>query len=220
MRSMVDLVAVLSSVSAVALAGVGAFQLRTARRLRWLADTEPLTGLANRREFSHAVAFEIARSSRSGRPFVVALLDVDRLKFINDCCGRRAGDRAIRRVANALRSSCRVTDTAARIGGDEFAVSFPETNATQAIEFVSRVRAVLAGHQRGGTVTVSCGIARHPRDGATVDALLRAADCALYVEKCRRARPEPPSFLRLVRARTRDSVRWPASASSYRSPAK
>jgi diguanylate cyclase (GGDEF)-like protein len=113
------------------------------------------------------------------------LVDVDRLKAIHDRCGHRAGDRAIQRVANALRVSRRIADTAARIGGDEFALILPAGDRGSALQFLSRVRRLLSGHRRTGAVSVSGGAAEYPRDGATAEALLHAADIALYREKRR-----------------------------------
>jgi diguanylate cyclase (GGDEF)-like protein len=203
-------VALLASIStplALGLAGVVIVQRRAAAALRKLARTESFTGLSNRGEFERALRSEIARTSRTGRPFVLILADVDRLKRINDTCGHRAGDRAILRVANTLRASCRVTDSAARLGGDEFAVILPESDAAMAARFLSRVRSILASHRRSGMVTVSAGIARHPQDGATSEALFDAADRALYAEKWQRARPvTPASTPRLVPSAQRQLV--------------
>jgi diguanylate cyclase (GGDEF)-like protein len=195
-------VAVYSSFStllALGLALVVIFQRRAVAALRKLACTESLTGLANRREFEATLRAEISRTSRTGRPFVVMLVDVDRLKVINDRLGHRAGDRAILRVANTLRHTCRVTDTAARVGGDEFAVILPESDIAMAMQFLSRINALLASHTRSGAVTITAGIARHPQDGATAGAVLEAADRALYAEKWRRPRvPTPASIPRLA----------------------
>jgi diguanylate cyclase (GGDEF)-like protein len=185
MRTLIEVLAVCSTLVTVALAAIVISQRRAARVLRKLACTDPLTGLSNRREFTRALDAEISRTSRTGRPFSVVLLDLDGLKLINDRFGHRAGDRAIRRVANALRVTRRVTDTAGRIGGDEFAVLLPESDHAHAVLFLERVRALLAGHRRSGMITVSGGVATHPRDGHTAEALLDRADGALYVEKRR-----------------------------------
>jgi diguanylate cyclase (GGDEF)-like protein len=199
MMTPVALYSVLSTAAAVVLALVVVYQRRAAAALKKLACTESVTGLANRREFEEVLRAEISRTSRTGRPFVVMLVDVDRLKSINDRYGHRAGDRAILRVANTLRHTCRVTDTAARIGGDEFAVILPETSIPMAMLFLNRIRALLASHRRSGAVTVSAGIARFPHDGATVEGVLEAADRALYAEKWRRPRSATPSSIpRLV----------------------
>jgi diguanylate cyclase (GGDEF)-like protein len=182
---LIDAFGTLSILLAVGFASVALDLAREERRLRRLAATDSLTGLANRREFTNAVELEIARSSRTGQPFAMLLVDVDRLKAINDRCGHRAGDRAIQRVANALRVSRRMSDTAARIGGDEFALILPAGDRGNALQFLSRVRRLLSGHRRTGAVSVSGGAAEYPRDGATAEALLQAADIALYREKRR-----------------------------------
>ncbi len=191
MRAMIEFSIGVSGVLALMLAIELILQRRIARALKKLACTEPLTGLANRREFTRMLDAEISRSSRNGRSFSVLLVDLDRLKPINDRCGHRAGNIAILRVANALRVSCRVSDTAARIGGDEFAVILPESSVAVAAQFLTRVRDVLIHHRRGGEITVSGGIAQFPRDAHTADSLLDVADDALYADKQRRPRETP-----------------------------
>jgi two-component system cell cycle response regulator len=195
-----------SALAVLGLAVVVAVQQKAMRSLTKLASVEPLSGLANRRELLRALEAEVARASRGGAPFAVVLIDVDGLKLINDCCGHRAGDRAILRVANALRVSIRASDTAGRIGGDEFAVVLAGADATAARRFLSRVHDALARHRRAGTVTVSGGIAVHPGGGATAEALLEAADVALYAEKDRRSRRTPASIPRLSPGTLRESV--------------
>jgi diguanylate cyclase (GGDEF)-like protein len=182
-RTLIEVFAACSTLAAFALALVVCHQRRAARALTKLACTDPLTGLSNRREFTRALDSEISRTSRTGRPFAVVLLDLDGLKGINDRFGHRAGDRAIRRVANALRVSRRTADTAGRIGGDEFAVLLPESDRAHALRFLERVRSLLAGHRRAGAITVSGGVATHPCDGDCADALLDRADGAMYAEK-------------------------------------
>jgi diguanylate cyclase (GGDEF)-like protein len=172
-----------SSVMSLSFATVAAERRRAEQQLHRMAATDPLTGLANHREFSSVLETEIARSSRTGRPFSVLFLDVDDLKRINDRSGHLAGSRALRRVADALRVSCRDIDTAARFGGDEFAVVLPEAERATARQVFERVRALLAGDARDGTITVSAGMAEHPRDGATAEALLGTADVLLYAAK-------------------------------------
>ena len=207
MQPVIEGFAGMSALLALALSVVVFVQRNAARALRRLASVEPLSGLPNRREFMRALDAELSRASRSGRSFAVVLLDVDRLKLINDRCGHRAGDRAILRVANALRISRRASDTAGRIGGDEFAVVLPDADTTAARRFLVRMHSVLSRHRRAGTVTISGGAAEYPRDGATGEALLEAADAALYAEKQRLSRRTPSSIPRLMPGTLRESVR-------------
>jgi diguanylate cyclase (GGDEF)-like protein len=190
---------------ALGLAVVVAEQRKAVRSLAELACLDPLTGLPNRRGLMRALEAEAARASRGGAPFAVVLADVDRLKLINDRHGHRAGDRAILTVANALRVSIRASDTAGRIGGDEFAVVLPGGDAMTGHRFIGRLRDVLARHRRAGIVTISAGIAVHGEGGITATALLDAADAALYADKNRNSRRTPASMPRLVPGTLRES---------------
>ncbi len=208
MRAMIEFSIGVSAVLALMLAIELVLQRRVARALKKLACSEPLTGLANRREFMRVLHSEISRSSRSGESFSVLLVDLDRLKPINDRCGHRAGNIAILRVANALRVSCRVSDTAARIGGDEFGVILPESSEGVAAKLLARARDVLAHHRRGGEITVSGGVAEFPRDAHTAEALLDIADNELYADKQRRPRATPAWVPVQHRSPTHSRSQW------------
>ncbi len=152
----------------------------------WTGVTDPLTGLANHRQLIQALESEILRSRRSAQPLAVVLLDLDGLKQINDRHGHLAGSLAIRRVAEALLGSCRATDTAARFGGDEFALVLPETGEAAAWHVARGVGDRLATDAEKPNLSISIGVAVYPGHGETVEALLNAADVALYETKERR----------------------------------
>jgi len=154
-------------------------------QVRRLAVTDPLTGLSNYRTLINVMELEIQRSRRTGRPFAVLLLDLDGLKAINDQHGHLVGSRAICRLANVLRINSRAMDTAARYGGDEFAVVLPEAGEEAAASVSRRICERLAKDGEFPHVTVSVGAAVFPRDGETIDGLLDAADRALYGMKRR-----------------------------------
>jgi diguanylate cyclase (GGDEF)-like protein len=159
-----------------------------------LSTTDPLTGLANRRRLRSAFADELNRAARYGTPLALLLVDLDRLKDINDRHGHADGDRALQLVAEALRRTCRATDLAARYGGDEFIVLAVNTPATEARVLALRIRdsvhrlSLRAGRWTKANEpinhTVSIGAA-DLRAAAlpTFDALHAAADRALYAAK-------------------------------------
>jgi diguanylate cyclase (GGDEF)-like protein len=165
------------------LAAVVAEHRRAEHQLRELATTDPLTGLANYRRLLGVLKTEIARSTRTGRTFAVLFLDMNGLKVVNDRYGHLAGSRALCRIADTLRRSCRATDVPARFGGDEFAVVLPETGEEGGHVLLARVAEALAALPDKPTVSVSGGVAVFPRDGASPTLLLRAADRLLYQAK-------------------------------------
>ena len=164
---------------------------RQEEQARMLAVRDPLTGLANYRLLVERVEDEIKRYGRTGKPFAVLLLDLDGLKRINDEYGHLVGSLAICRVAEVLHLSCRETDTAARYGGDEFALVLTESSAAAATVVAQRVAQRLFEDAEEPRLSVGIGVAEFPRDGTTIEHLLSAADQALYNDK-RRA-PRPPS---------------------------
>jgi diguanylate cyclase (GGDEF)-like protein len=148
------------------------------------ANTDSLTGLANRLAFEDAFRRESARASRDGSHFALLLADLDQLKGINDQFGHQAGDEAICEVASVLRETLRGADFAARVGGDEFAVLLPETGAEGARVLGERLSHALC--ERAPTARclgLSFGVAVPAQPGAPLDDVMRAADEALYRSK-------------------------------------
>jgi diguanylate cyclase (GGDEF)-like protein/PAS domain S-box-containing protein len=150
---------------------------------RGQADSDSLTGLANDRRLFEVLHTEISRSKRTGREFALMLLDVDQFKKMNAQYGHLVGDRALGRLTNILRSCSRSIDTAARQGGDEFALVLPETGAADAELVGERIRELLRKDVEEPTLSVSVGVAAYPRDAESVGPLLYAADAALYARK-------------------------------------
>ena len=164
---------------------------RQEEQARLLAVRDPLTGLANYRLLIERMGDEIKRYGRTGKPFSVVLLDLDGLKRINDAHGHLVGSLAICRVAEVLHLSCRETDTAARYGGDEFALVLPESSSEAAARVAERISQRLAGDVEEPRLSVSMGVAEYPRDGSTIEHVLSVADQALYDRK--RARTALPA---------------------------
>lgn len=170
----------------VLLAGSLLDSARVFEQVRHLAASDPLTGLANYRKLLDVLDTETERTLRTGRPFAVLLLDLDGLKRINDTYGHLVGSRALCRVADILRVHCRAIDTAARYGGDEFAVVLPEAREEEAQRVVSRIHETLATDQEDPPISASIGVSVYHGEGERVDKLLREADQNLYQEKARR----------------------------------
>lgn len=156
--------------------------------LRHQADSDSLTGLANHRRLFEVLQAEICRSKRTGREFSLLLLDLDELKKVNDQFGHLAGDRALLRLGQILKDCCRSVDTAARHGGDEFAVVLPETGLAAATLVARRICDLLGKDAEEPALFVSVGLASFPKDAATIGTLLYAADKALYEMKAAKPR--------------------------------
>jgi len=163
-------------------------QRRLEEQLRHQASTDSLTGLANHGRLLDVLHAEVSRSKRTGREFSIVLLDLDGLKNINDQFGHLAGNRALCRVAQILKDCCRAVDTAARHGGDEFAVVLPETRAAAAAFVARRICELLEAETEQPPVSVSVGIASYPADADGIGALLQNADKALYAMKSQNPR--------------------------------
>lgn len=167
----------------VMLSGALLDQARLFEQVRTMAVTDPLTGLSNYRRLISVLEAELDRSRRTQRPFSVVLLDMDGLKIINDQYGHLTGSRALVRISKILRNHSRAIDTAARYGGDEFALVLPEAGKDLASRVVSRIRERLSAEAEHPALSVSAGVAAFPEDGDTPERLLGSADRALYAMK-------------------------------------
>jgi diguanylate cyclase (GGDEF)-like protein/PAS domain S-box-containing protein len=156
--------------------------------LRRQALSDSLTGLANHRRLFEVLQGEICRTKRTERQFSLLLLDLDELKEINDRFGHPAGNRALCRVAQILTDCCRSVDTAARQGGDEFALVLPETGSAAAILVARRICELLSKDAEVPYLSVSVGVACFPDDADSIGTLLYEADRALYAMKDKRPR--------------------------------
>lgn len=154
-------------------------------RLQAGVVTDSLTGLRNRAAFIDHLRHAVERARRDGSHFGLLYLDVDGFKDVNDTHGHAAGDAVLREVAARLRTVLRAAETAARLGGDEFLVLAETGGDFDAL--TRRVAAALAApYLLSGTalpIRVSIGVARFPDDGADADAMLHAADAAMYADK-------------------------------------
>ncbi|HET9805212.1 MAG TPA: GGDEF domain-containing protein [Candidatus Acidoferrum sp.] len=190
---------------AVALGGALLDNARLFEQVRHLAVSDPLTGLANYRRLLDVLESETERTNRSGRPFALLLLDLDGLKKINDTHGHLVGSRAICRVADTLRVNCRAIDTAARYGGDEFALVLPETEQEEAERVAQRIHTVTAQDRELPTLSASIGISVYRGEGERIERLIHDADEHLYAEKAKRNRRPSP-----IREQRRRTPRGPA----------
>lgn len=152
------------------------------------AETDPLTGLANRRRFDESLQRELSHSDRFGHPVSLVLVDLDHFKCVNDSHGHQAGDAVLRSVAHMLADGVRAVDLCARLGGEEMAILLPQTTAAGAFELADRLRRRIAGrpiryNDTEIAVTASFGVASYPDVVGVRDGLFQAADAALYGAK-------------------------------------
>lgn len=170
----------ISAVTGLALAALVSERREIEEKLQHLAASDELTGLANYRRFMEVLTEEIKRSQRTGRPFAILLLDLDGMKRINDRHGHLVGNRALTRFSKALLNCLRNIDTAARFGGDEFALLLLDTDGTAAQQVAERVLNGLAADEEEPRLAAAIGISAYPSDGETIQSLLETADRALY----------------------------------------
>jgi len=167
----------------------GALRMATlVEESRWMATTDALTGLSNRRAFLDWATREVARCARYGDHFCVALLDVDHFKQVNDRYGHAAGDAVLAALSRLMGKIVRSCDVVARWGGEEFVIAFPSTSLEGAMSVAERMRAALEEHQIEGpggqilTVTASFGVAELAA-GETLDEVVDRADKSMYAAK-------------------------------------
>src|SRR5437868_4649372 len=155
------------------------------QKLQQQSITDGLTGIKTRRFFWEALTSEWKRASRSGRPFSVVLMDLDKFKEVNDTLGHLEGDLVLARVGRLLEQKCRQSNVVARYGGDEFIILMPETGMEQAQILAERLRLwiatdpMLAEHH----ITGSFGVGSFPVHGFSVEDIIRVADAGMYVSK-------------------------------------
>ncbi len=155
------------------------------QKLQQQSITDGLTGIKTRRFFWEALTSEWKRASRSGRPFSVVLVDLDKFKEVNDTLGHLEGDLVLARVGRLLEQKCRQSNVVARYGGDEFVILMPETGIEQAQVLAERLRLWLATDPmlEEHRITGSFGVASFPVHGFSMEDLIRVADAGMYVAK-------------------------------------
>jgi len=154
-------------------------------RLQEQSLTDELTGVANRRAFLEDAAREIERSRRYRHELSLAYLDIDGFKAVNDRLGHAVGDRVLAALASLARATARSVDTVARIGGDEFVILLPETDARDALPLAERLREACSRAAGAGTVRITCsvGLVTFVRPPNDVEELLTTADALMYEAK-------------------------------------
>ena len=165
-------------------------RLRYQEQLRFLAEHDPLTGAWNRRRFEREISEQIGRARRYGEQAAILIIDIDGFKEINDTYGHRAGDKALKELAAALRRRLRETDVVARVGGDEFAVLLPYANSEQGQAMAADLRRVISEREvdLGDTklhLSASVGAVHIDQHTASDETVLTDADRAMYREKRR-----------------------------------
>jgi diguanylate cyclase (GGDEF)-like protein len=179
----------LLAVSVATQVALAVASLRLRESLRDQSIRDPLTGLFNRRFMQESLDREMQRARRKTRPLCVIFIDIDHFKRFNDVFGHDAGDTILRSFADLLRSFFRGDDVICRYGGEEFALILPESNEQDAAvrmnQFRENVKRMTVLHESRtlDPVSVSVGVAAFPKNGNSIESLLRAADQALYISK-------------------------------------
>jgi diguanylate cyclase (GGDEF)-like protein len=173
-------------------AGLSLASLQRQLRLEGEARTDQLTGLCNRRHFERALSNSLPWAGKAENPTSLLFIDIDHFKRFNDTYGHDAGDEVLRHFGQLLRITIRPKDTAARWGGEEFALIVPKTGAAKAFLIAEELRSAFKELPvaRRGQLSISIGVSEAPRCGATLPELVHAADEALYRAKATRDRTE------------------------------
>lgn len=177
-RRVVDMVNQFAAYAALAMDNVLLLQ-----KVQQMADTDALTGVANRRVFELALERELVHAHVAGEQLSLLLVDVDHFKAFNDSLGHQAGDEVLRRVASVLDRSCGTHATVARYGGEEFAILVPEADVERSLELAEQVRLAVSTTEAAKPVTASVGVATYPEDARDSSTLVSSADRALYEAK-------------------------------------
>lgn len=172
------------------------------KRLQRNAVTDPLTGLYNRRLFAESFEKELNRARRYGLPLGIVILDLHRFKEVNDKYGHPRGDDVLKAAAATFQKALRTSDSAFRIGGDEFALLLPQTDPDQSLALSRRVESVFAEILRSLQLAISVnmdhGVANFPQDGDQADQLIHVADERLYhLKHASHVRSTEPSEVRM-----------------------
>jgi diguanylate cyclase (GGDEF)-like protein len=183
--SVIDLVA-----PQIALAMERAEWQQRANQFQLMSITDPLTGLHNRRYLEARLAEELSRSKRYDYPMSFMMIDIDDFKHYNDLNGHQAGDRALEITAQCLHAALRKADVASRYGGEEFSILLPQTSLEEAAVIADRIRRKImttkfphGDSQPTGMVTASIGLSTFSQSLNSAEAIVRAADRALYHAK-------------------------------------
>ena len=158
-------------------------------RLESVATTDAITGLLNHRALDERLVLEVERTRRTGEPFTIIFADLDHFKLVNDTWGHQAGDSVLAHLATQFQKHLRTVDVVARYGGEEFVMLLPGQNHEQGAQSAERLRHVVEESQvilpddQQLTITISMGVAVYPHDGINGEAVLVAADIAMYRAK-------------------------------------
>jgi diguanylate cyclase (GGDEF)-like protein len=161
---------------------------KSEQRFRELSIRDDLTGLHNQRHYFKQLKAEIERTNRYGQPLSLLILDLDNFKKYNDTFGHIAGDEILEKAGEILRQSLRITDSAYRYGGEEFAVLLPETTGLEALHFAERIRRTFENidltlqKEQNISVTVSIGVAQY-ESGEELNAFIKRTDNNMYAAK-------------------------------------